>query len=70
MNAHYPVVLAIISIAKGLHLNVVAEGVETETQAAYLEQVGCTTMQGFLYYKPVPSPQFLQLLRRNAARCA
>jgi EAL domain-containing protein (putative c-di-GMP-specific phosphodiesterase class I) len=70
MNAHYPVVLAIISIAKGLNLNVVAEGVETETQAAYLEQVGCTTMQGFLYYRPVSGPQFLQMLRKNAVRCA
>jgi diguanylate cyclase (GGDEF)-like protein/PAS domain S-box-containing protein len=70
MQAHYPVVLAIISIAKGLNLNVVAEGVETETQAAYLEQVGCTTMQGFLYYRPVSSAQFVQLLRKNAARCA
>jgi EAL domain-containing protein (putative c-di-GMP-specific phosphodiesterase class I) len=70
MQAHYPVVLAIISIAKGLNLNVVAEGVETETQAAYLEQVGCTTMQGFLYYRPVSGSQFLQLLRKNAARCA
>ncbi len=36
----------------------------------YLEQVGCTTMQGFLYYRPVSSSQFLQLLRKNAARCA
>ena len=70
MDAHYPVVLAIISIAKGLNLNVVAEGVESETQAAYLEQVGCTTMQGYLYYRPVSGPQFMQLLRKNAARCA
>ena len=70
MDAHYPVVLAIISIAKGLNLNVVAEGVETETQAAYLEQVGCTTMQGYLYYRPVSGPQFMQLLRKNAVRCA
>ena len=70
MDAHYPVVLAIISIAKGLHLNVVAEGVETETQAAYLERVGCTTMQGYLYYRPVSGPQFMQLLRKNAERCA
>ena len=69
MDAHYPVVLAIISIAKGLKLNVVAEGVETETQAAYLEQYGCTTMQGYLYYRPVSGPRFMQLLRKNAARC-
>ena len=63
-------ILAIISIARGLGLNLIAEGVETEAQARYLEQDGCTTMQGYLYYRPVSGSQFLQLLRKNAARCA
>ena len=62
-NGHFPVVLAIISIAKGLGLNLVAEGVETSTQAHYLEQSGCTTMQGFLYYQPLSRRAFVQLLR-------
>lgn len=66
-NGHFPVVLAIISIASGLGLNLVAEGVETEIQARYLEQSGCTTMQGFLYYQPLARRQFVQLLREKMA---
>jgi EAL domain-containing protein (putative c-di-GMP-specific phosphodiesterase class I) len=69
-DGHYPVVLAIISIAKGLGLNVVAEGVETPAQAAYLEQSGCTLMQGYLYHRPLSGAHFLQIVRRNAARRA
>jgi diguanylate cyclase (GGDEF)-like protein/PAS domain S-box-containing protein len=63
VNGHYPVVMAIISIARGLGLNVIAEGVETATQAAYLAQAGCNTLQGFLYHKALPQQKFLQLLQ-------
>ncbi|RLM52929.1 EAL domain-containing protein, partial [Halobellus sp. Atlit-31R] len=50
-GGHYPVILAIISIARGLGLNLIAEGVETEEQARYLRANGCMTMQGYLYYR-------------------
>ena len=69
-NGHFPVVLAIISIAKGLGLNLVAEGVETDVQAHYLEQSGCTTMQGFLYYQPLSRRAFIELLHEKMARTA
>ena len=62
-HGHYPVVLAIISIAKGLGLRLIAEGVETEIQSRYLEQSGCAMMQGYLYYQPLSSEQLLQALR-------
>jgi sensor c-di-GMP phosphodiesterase-like protein len=55
------VVLAIISIASGLGFNLVAEGVETSVQARYLAKNGCTTMQGYNYYRPLPVNQFLDL---------
>jgi diguanylate cyclase (GGDEF)-like protein/PAS domain S-box-containing protein len=61
-HSHYPVVLAIISIARGLGLNLIAEGVETEVQARYLRANGCLTMQGYLYYRPMPLPRFMDLL--------
>jgi diguanylate cyclase (GGDEF)-like protein len=64
-DGHYPVVLAIISIARGLGLNVIAEGVETPTQARYLEQAGCTTLQGFLYHQALPQHKFIELLKGN-----
>ena len=59
----FPVVLAIISIAKGLGLNLVAEGVETHAQEQYLENSGCRIMQGYLYHKPVAQSELLDLLR-------
>jgi diguanylate cyclase (GGDEF)-like protein/PAS domain S-box-containing protein len=62
-NSQCPVVLAIISIAKGLSLNLVAEGVETPVQERYLEKAGCNTMQGYLYHKPLPQERLLELLR-------
>ena len=66
-NGHFPVVLAIISIARGLGLKLVAEGVETVTQARYLEQSGCTTMQGYFYYQPLSCQQFIEALGEKRA---
>jgi EAL domain-containing protein (putative c-di-GMP-specific phosphodiesterase class I) len=62
-HSHYPVILAIISIARGLGLNLIAEGVETEAQSRYLEANGCLTMQGYLYHRPIPLPAFMAELR-------
>ncbi|SFV15635.1 EAL domain-containing response regulator [Pseudoduganella namucuonensis] len=62
-NGHYPVILAIISIARGLGLHLVAEGVETPVQARYLQANGCTTMQGYLYHRPVSLTSFINVLR-------
>jgi len=53
-DEHYPVVLAIISISRGLNLGLVAKGVETEVQARYLRAHRCSTMQGFLFHRPIP----------------
>jgi EAL domain-containing protein (putative c-di-GMP-specific phosphodiesterase class I) len=44
---------AIIAIAKELNLSVVAEGVETPTQLAFLRTLNCDTYQGYLYSMPV-----------------
>ncbi|WP_075793515.1 putative bifunctional diguanylate cyclase/phosphodiesterase [Massilia putida] len=65
-HGHYPVVLAIISIARGLGLNLIAEGVETDSQARYLRSNGCLTMQGYLYHRPMPLPRFIDVLRGQA----
>ena len=59
-----------MSIASGLSLNVVAEGVESGIQAAYLQRIGCSVMQGYLYHRPVSAARFLQLLPRHVARIA
>jgi EAL domain-containing protein (putative c-di-GMP-specific phosphodiesterase class I) len=59
----FPVVLAIVAIAQGLGLNLVAEGVETELQAAYLEEAGCRVMQGYLYHQPMAQSNLVRLLQ-------
>ena len=53
-----PIVTAVIAMARGLDLEVVAEGVETLSQLAYLHKQGCDLVQGYLTGKPVPAEQF------------
>lgn len=59
-------VKAILSIAHRLGQNVVAEGVETVEQAAFLTANGCEAAQGFLYGRPLPKSEFMNLPRRTA----
>jgi EAL domain-containing protein (putative c-di-GMP-specific phosphodiesterase class I) len=56
-------VRTIINIANNLGLEVVAEGVETDDQLAFLRQYGCNKFQGYLFGKPVPILAFEQLCR-------
>lgn len=64
-QGHYPVILAIISIARGLGLKVVAEGVETDTQVRYLCANGCRVMQGYRFSPPVRRNDLAALLARQ-----
>jgi len=59
------IVSAIISLAKGLGLKTIAEGVETPGQLAFLREQGCDEMQGYLFSKPVPIEQFEALLKQG-----
>jgi len=52
------VVTAIIAMAHGLNLSVVAEGVETEEQLGFLRMHGCDEFQGYLKSKPIPAVDF------------
>ncbi|WP_139490763.1 sensor domain-containing protein [Brevibacillus dissolubilis] len=60
------IVSYIIALAHSLKLNVIAEGVETEGQRAFLCERSCDEMQGFLYSPPLSVSDFEDLLRRNA----
>ena len=56
------IINTIVAMAKGLNLNVIAEGVETQTQLDYLRDIECTEAQGYLFGKPLPSDVISQLL--------
>jgi EAL domain-containing protein (putative c-di-GMP-specific phosphodiesterase class I) len=56
---------AVIAMAHGLRLSVVAEGVETPGQLALLARLGCDHVQGWLFSRAVPAPQFAALLARG-----
>ncbi len=56
---------AIIAMGKTLSLTVIAEGVETEEQEAFLRSHACDEMQGYYFSKPTPPDQFAELLRKH-----
>jgi EAL domain-containing protein (putative c-di-GMP-specific phosphodiesterase class I) len=58
--------LAILRIAQALQIDVVAEGVETALQRAFLAQNGCTLMQGWLAGRALTADEFTPLLRNVA----
>jgi len=58
----------IIVMAHALNLKVIAEGVETAEQLAFLRERDCDEMQGFLFSRPAPAAELDQMLRRNARR--
>jgi len=61
-NIDSPIIRSILAIAGGLSLNVIAEGVETHAQRAYLHGIGVREMQGYLFGRPMTASQLEQRL--------
>lgn len=57
------IISSIIRMANWLGTPVIAEGVETPEQAEYLKSIGCIYIQGFLFSKPVPENEYVNMLR-------
>ena len=55
------IVTAIMALSHSLRLDVVAEGVETAQELAYLHALGCKTIQGFLFSKPLSVDEFTKI---------
>ena len=62
------IITAIIVMAHSLKLKVIAEGVETEAQLAFLKAHHCDEYQGFLMRQPLTAPEFAKLLQRQQVR--
>ena len=58
----------IITMAKRLKLETIAEGVETESQAMFLGEKGCDELQGYYFSHPLPASDLLALLDQTALR--
>jgi diguanylate cyclase (GGDEF)-like protein/PAS domain S-box-containing protein len=61
------IVTAIISMGRSLNLRVVAEGVETQTELAFLQAHQCEEAQGYFFSRPVPATQFASLLKAGVS---
>lgn len=64
-SGNYRIVEAIISLAKSLGLNVIAEGVETEQEHLLLQTIGCHTYQGYLFARPVRMTEIMRIEQRR-----
>lgn len=62
------IVKTIIDMAHNLNLKVVAEGVETEEQLAFVQQYNCDQVQGYLFSPPLPLEQLIQLMEAQETR--
>jgi diguanylate cyclase (GGDEF)-like protein len=70
---NYDIVQAIVNLAHSLGLDVIAEGIETQTQLAMLRRLGCEYGQGYLFARPLSSNDVLQRMepkKRNEERRA
>lgn len=58
------IIASLVSLSKNLHLMVIAEFVETESQRDKLAELGCDAFQGYLYSKPVPLEDIIVMMQQ------
>lgn len=58
----WAVVQGIVELVQKFQIRTVAEGIESEEQVAYLKQIGCDYVQGYVFYKPLPQEAYAALL--------
>ena len=67
-SEHAAIAIAIIAMAHGLKLRVLAEGVETQPQLDILRDQGCDAIQGYFFSHPLPADRVEQLIRDLRAK--
>jgi len=63
-NMHDTIIPAIINVAKGLQLDFIAEGVETQAQHDYLLKQGSCIVQGFYYSEPIEKSELIDFIKK------
>ncbi len=56
---------SVVGMSAKLQMAIIAEGVETESQADFLRDIGCEIIQGFFYSKPISEIDFIEKLKKN-----
>jgi diguanylate cyclase (GGDEF)-like protein len=69
-ESYNKIVNAVISLGKGLGMDIVAEGVETEGEVNIMTSLGCTELQGFYFSKPIEAADMCRLLQTFVPRTA
>jgi EAL domain-containing protein (putative c-di-GMP-specific phosphodiesterase class I) len=67
-SADAAIAQTIITLARCLNLTVIAEGVETDSQAAFLQSQQCHEMQGYYFSRPMPPELVTSLLEQRGRR--
>lgn len=62
------IVTAIVALGQSLGLKITAEGVETADQLRYLIERGCDEVEGYLFSRPVPAPEFVRMVVDQTGR--
>ncbi len=57
------IVQSVVTLGRGLGMDIVAEGVETETEAVMMAELGCTELQGYYFSRPIDADAMTELLR-------
>ena len=73
VDASRRIVQSVITLGRGLGIDIVAEGVETEIEAVMMTHFGCTELQGYYFSRPIDADQmvdFLSALSADTYRCA
>jgi len=62
-------VSAIIAMGKSLNLHIIAEGIETQQQLAFLQSRQCSEGQGYYFNRALPAEEFAELLKKKPNMC-
>ena len=62
------IIRAVTAMAHQMRMNVIAEGVETEEQLAFLKDIHCDEAQGYLFRRPIPAEQLADFITTRSSR--